>query len=260
MHWRRSSSGALLHAVIITFLIETSKLGTTLSIQSSQPETLVCTSTLVCRWGHTSTTCCRRVMVHWDSSGRLSGLCHHMHWTLSLQVYLVHSRLDYCNVVFAGLPACDVQRLQSILNTAIRLVAGSSRRDHVTSLLRDRHWLPVKQRVEYTSCVRLFIVVCTATHHPTWSTSSRRPLLQAPELVWYLLSRWPSQCHARSHHWETALLRPPVRVRGTSYRHTSNWCSPLPLLDVILKHFYFTRPFYHDIVRRPCCAPALTSP
>ena len=22
--------------------------------------------------------------------------------------------------------------------------------------------------------------------------------------------------------------------------------------------FFFTRPFYHDIVRRPCCAPALT--
>jgi len=61
---------------------------------------------------------------------------------------LVHSWLDYCNVVFAGLPARDVHRLHSILNTAVRLVAGSSRRDHVTSQLRDRHWLPVKQRVE----------------------------------------------------------------------------------------------------------------
>ena len=65
---------------------------------------------------------------------------------------LVHSWLDYCNVVFAGLPARDVHRLHSILNTAVRLVAGSSRRDHVTSQLRDRHWLPVKQRVEYKLC------------------------------------------------------------------------------------------------------------
>ena len=31
-------------------------------------------------------------------------------------------RLDYCNVVFAGLPACDIQRLQSVLNAAVRLV------------------------------------------------------------------------------------------------------------------------------------------
>jgi len=35
----------------------------------------------------------------------------------------------------------------------VRLVAGSWRRDHVTSLLRDRHWLPVKQRVEYKLCM-----------------------------------------------------------------------------------------------------------
>ena len=44
-------------------------------------------------------------------------------------------------------------RLQSVLNTAVRLVAGSSRRDQAFSLLHDRHWLPVKQRVEYKLCM-----------------------------------------------------------------------------------------------------------
>ena len=39
----------------------------------------------------------------------------------------VHSRLDYCNVVFAGLPARDLQRLQSV-----RLVSNLSSRCHVT--------------------------------------------------------------------------------------------------------------------------------
>jgi len=34
---------------------------------AKQPETLVCTSTMVWRWGHTSTTSCRHVMVHWYS-------------------------------------------------------------------------------------------------------------------------------------------------------------------------------------------------
>jgi len=71
----------------------------------------------------------------------------------TLVTALVHSQLDYCNVVFASLPACDIQRLQSVLNTAICLVAGSSRRDHVSSLLRDRHWLPVKQCLEYKLCM-----------------------------------------------------------------------------------------------------------
>ena len=70
----------------------------------------------------------------------------------TLVTALVHSRLDYCNVVFAGLPACDIQRLQAVLNAGC-LVADSSRREHVTSVLRDRHWLPVKQRVEYKLCM-----------------------------------------------------------------------------------------------------------
>ena len=74
------------------------------------------------------------------------------------QVYLVvatlvHTLLDYCNVVFAALPACDIRRLQSVLNTAVRLVADSTRCDHAFSLLRDRHWLPVKQRVENRLCM-----------------------------------------------------------------------------------------------------------
>jgi len=54
------------------------------------------------------------------------------HMLNTLVTALVHSRLDYCNVVFAGLSACDIQRLQSVLNTAVRLVAGSSRREHAT--------------------------------------------------------------------------------------------------------------------------------
>jgi len=57
------------------------------------------------------------------------------HTLNTLVTALVHSRLDYCNVLFAGLPACDIQRLQSVLNTAVCLVAGSSRREHATSLL-----------------------------------------------------------------------------------------------------------------------------
>jgi len=84
----------------------------------------------------------------------------------TLVTALVHSRLDYCNVVFAGLPACDIQRLQSVLNTAVRLVADSSPRDHVTSLLRYRHWLPVKQRVEYK--LRMMVHRCLYGDAPSY--------------------------------------------------------------------------------------------
>ena len=89
----------------------------------------------------------------------------------TLVTALVHSRLDYCNVVFDGLPASDIQRLQSVLNTAVRLVDGSSRRDHVTSLLSDRNWLPVKQRVEYKLCMMVHrCLYGDAPSYLTWRT------------------------------------------------------------------------------------------
>ena len=69
---------------------------------------------------------------------------------------LVHSHLDYCNVVFAGLPSCDLRRLQAVLNSSIRLVTGARKYDHVTSSLRDHHWLPIVERVEYKLCKLVF--------------------------------------------------------------------------------------------------------
>jgi len=59
----------------------------------------------------------------------------------------------YCNGVLAGLPANQLNRLQSVLHAAARLIYGASRRDHVKPLLRLLHWLSVPERVEFKLCV-----------------------------------------------------------------------------------------------------------
>jgi len=69
---------------------------------------------------------------------------------------LVHSRLDNCNAVFAGLPACDIRLLQSVLNLSVRLFTGARKYDHVTSLLHDCHWLPIAERIEYKLCTLIY--------------------------------------------------------------------------------------------------------
>jgi hypothetical protein len=74
----------------------------------------------------------------------------------SLVVSLVHSRLDYGNATLAGLPACLMDRLQSVLNAAARLVFSLRKYDHVTPLLRELHWLKVEQRVEYKLAVLVY--------------------------------------------------------------------------------------------------------
>ncbi|WP_419618910.1 hypothetical protein, partial [Thiolapillus sp.] len=69
--------------------------------------------------------------------------------TARLVAAMIISRLDYCNSVFAGLPADQVARLQRIQNNAARLVMKKRKRDHVIPLLKELHWLPVKFRCQY---------------------------------------------------------------------------------------------------------------
>ena len=93
----------------------------------------------------------------------------------------VFVRLDYCNATLVDLPRCELNRLQAVQNAAVRLVAGASRFDHVTPLLRERHWLPVHLRVTYKLAVMVFKCLAattadylTAFTHPPESATSLR--------------------------------------------------------------------------------------
>ena len=58
-------------------------------------------------------------------------------------------RLDYCNSLLYGIDDRLLQRLQSVQNAAARLVTGARRSDHIRPVLRQLHWLPVRQRVAF---------------------------------------------------------------------------------------------------------------
>ncbi|KAM9531127.1 uncharacterized protein ACWYII_042538 isoform 2-T2 [Salvelinus alpinus] len=66
---------------------------------------------------------------------------------------LVISRLDYCNSLLAGLPACAIKPLQLIQNASARLVFNFPKFSHVTPLLRSLHWLLVEARIRYKTMV-----------------------------------------------------------------------------------------------------------
>lgn len=74
----------------------------------------------------------------------------------SLVVALVLSRLDYGNATLAGLPGAQLDRLQSVLNAAARLVYSSRKYDHITPILSELHWLRAPQRIEYKLAVLTF--------------------------------------------------------------------------------------------------------
>ena len=62
---------------------------------------------------------------------------------------MITSRLDYCNATFAGVADEQITRIQKIQNNGARLILKKSKRDHVTPLLKELHWLPVKYRIQY---------------------------------------------------------------------------------------------------------------
>jgi len=49
-----------------------------------------------------------------------------------------------------------MQRLQAVQNAAARLIPGVRRRDHISPVLWQLHWLPVRQRVQFKLAVLVF--------------------------------------------------------------------------------------------------------
>ncbi len=66
---------------------------------------------------------------------------------------LVHafmtSRLDYCNALLGGCPACSINKLQIVHNATARVLTRSRKYDHITPILLSLHWLPIKFRISY---------------------------------------------------------------------------------------------------------------
>ncbi|XP_064645923.1 uncharacterized protein LOC135499188 [Lineus longissimus] len=61
----------------------------------------------------------------------------------------ITSRLDSNNGILYGLPDTTLAPLQRVQNMAARLICRAKKFDHVTPLLKELHWLPIKARIEF---------------------------------------------------------------------------------------------------------------
>jgi len=77
----------------------------------------------------------------------------------SLVSSLVLPRLDWTTAMqhwLAYIPSHLLSRLQSVMNTAARLIFSSSRFNHITPLLRQLHWLKASERITFKCAVLLY--------------------------------------------------------------------------------------------------------
>jgi hypothetical protein len=78
---------------------------------------------------------------------------------------IVNTRLDYCNSLLYRTKVGNIKKLQRVQNSLARVVACSSQRDHITPVLKELHWLPVQQRIEYKVALVTHKVLATGQPH-----------------------------------------------------------------------------------------------
>ena len=64
-------------------------------------------------------------------------------------ISLVTSRFDYCNGLLCGMPEELICKLQRVQNNAARVITLTKKYDHITPVLKELHWLPVRKRIEF---------------------------------------------------------------------------------------------------------------
>ena len=103
-------------------------------------------------------------------------------------------KLDYCNSLLSDCPRHLLEKLQKVPNSSARLVLKAHKRDHVSSLLRTLHWLPIQACIEYklstlrhsffsdTAPVYLFKLLCVYSPSRQLCSSSDSRILCIPHI------------------------------------------------------------------------------
>jgi len=127
------------------------------------------------------------------------------------QLQLVSSWLDYCNSVLSGTSQSNLNRLQRVQNAVARTVMATSKREHITPVSAELHWLPVAARIDFKIATITFNLLTTE-----WP-SYLRELLQL---------RRPSRSLTSGNHNLLNIPRPRTAFVQRSFSHAA-----LPLVS-----------------------------
>ena len=79
--------------------------------------------------------------------------------TKTLVNTLVTSRMDYCNSLLSSLPKKSIKKLQKVQNASAKAITLATRREHVTPILRELHWLPISYRSDFKVLLQTYKIL-----------------------------------------------------------------------------------------------------
>ena len=115
----------------------------------------------------------------------------------------ISSRLDYCNSLLYGILEYQTMKLQRVMNASARLIYRAHKFCHITPLLAELHWLPVRARIHYKILLKTFKILHGLS--PKYLSDLIR-IQQPLSYILYHLRRNDNGC---------LLERPSVKVKKT---------------------------------------------
>ena len=149
---------------------------------------------------------------HLHNIGRIRRCLEQGH-TKQLVHALVISRIDCCNSLLNGLSVAVVEKLQRVQNACACVILIRSKRDRLTPMLLELHWLPIKCRITFKTPLLTF--KCLHGLAPTYLSALLSPYCATRSL------RSSDQCYLISPLPELKLANDPSLVQlqghGTNY-------------------------------------------
>ena len=78
----------------------------------------------------------------------------------------VTSRLDSGNSLLFGVPELHIRKLQRCQNAAARLLTRKKKTDSISAILKEKHWLPIRQRIDFK--ILCYVHKCCFGSAPTY--------------------------------------------------------------------------------------------
>ena len=144
------------------------------------------------------TKCCQAAFFHLFNISCIRKFLTHETVQILVNAF-VTSRLDYCNSLLYGLPATQLNKLQRVQNAAARLICNIARFDHISPILFELHWLPIKYRIN----VKILLITYKALHG------------LAPNYITELITVKPLSRYNLRSDGELFLQRPTIKSSAT---------------------------------------------